>query len=131
MLEEIHAVFQNNAELFAVVGFLAGALVGNYFSIERDRRKEFNDVVSHIYFRIKQQIESRSLGIENFDPDVIDHHLPWYRKSSFRKSVEGLRKTQNKASEYNPANGRITVNESAHSEMLKHAKDVLRHIKPR
>lgn len=131
MLEEIHAAFQNNAELFTVAGFLAGTLAGNYFSIERDKRKEFNDVVSPIYFLIKQQIESRSLGVENFDPDVIEHHLPWYKKNSFRKSVEGLRKVQNEVSEYNFANSSVTVNEAAHSEMLKHAKDVLRHLKPR
>ena len=131
MLDEIHAIFQSNAELFTAAGFLAGALVGNYFSIERDRRKEFNEIVNPLYFRIKQQIESRSLGIESFDADVIEHYLPWYRKNSFRQSVEGLRKVQNKASEYNPSNGSVTVNEAAHTEMLKHAGFILAHVKPR
>lgn len=41
-LNEIHRIISTNAELFACVGFLAGALLGNWLSIGQEKRKEFN-----------------------------------------------------------------------------------------
>lgn len=130
MLEEIHKIFQENAELFTVAGFLAGTLIGNHFSVERDRRIEFNKIVSPIYFKMKSQIESRLHYAEDFDAAVIEHHLPWHQRRCFRNSAERYKQSKNGVSEYIPG-GEVLVNERKKSEMLKCAADVLHYIKPR
>lgn len=131
MLKEIHEVFTNNAELIAIVGFLAGTLVGNYFSIERDRRKEFNEIVSPVYFKMKSQIEAKLHYAEDFDATVIEHHLPWYQRRSFRHRAERYKQSKNGVSEYHPNTGEVTIDEAAKSKMLKSASDVLYYLRPR
>ena len=131
MLKEIHEVFTNNAELIAIVGFLAGTLVGNYFSIERDRRKEFNEIVGPLYFKMKSQIEARFHYAEDFDTAVIEHHLPWYQRRTFRNCAERYKQSKNGVSEYQPSTSEVTIDEAAKSKMLKSASDVLYYLKPR
>lgn len=131
MLKEIHEVFTNNAELIAIVGFLAGTLVGNYFSIERDRRKEFNEIVGPLYFKMKSQIEARLHYAEDFDAAVIEHHLAWYQRRTFRNCAERYKQSKNDVSEYQPSTGEVAIDEAAKSKMLKCASDVLYYLKPR
>ena len=119
ILEEIHEVFKNNAELIAIVGFLAGTLVENYFSIERDRRKEFNEIVDPIYFKMKSQIEARFHYAEDFDATVIRHHLAWYQRRTFRNCAERYNQSKNGVSKYQPSTGEVTIDEAAKSKMLK------------
>lgn len=130
ILQELHEIFQSNAELFTIVGFLAGTLVGNYFSIERDRRKEFNEIINPIYFRMKSQIEAGLLSIEDFDIDVIEHHMPWYQRWYFRNCAERYKKSRIGVTEYIPG-GEVLVDEVKKSEMLKCASNVLHYLKPR
>jgi hypothetical protein len=130
MLQEIHKIFQENAELFTVAGFLAGTLIGNHFSVERDRRIEFNKIVSPIYFKMKSQIEARLHYAEDFDIDVIEHYMPWYQKLCFRNCAERYKKSKNCVSTYIPG-GEVLIDEIKKTEMLKCASDVLHYLKPR
>jgi hypothetical protein len=110
-----------------VVGFISGIRT----TIYTDRRNEFNKVVGDLYFRIKSQIEAESIGVDSFDIDIIEHHMPWYKKKSFRKCAERYRESQQGVSEYHPETGSVTVDEAAKAKMLKCAKDALLYLKPR
>lgn len=110
-----------------VVGYFSGVRTTVY----TDRRKEFNEIINDLYFKMKSQIECKSNAVEDFDIDVIELYIPWYKKRCFRKYAERYKNSQNGVSEYHPETGGVTVNEIAKLKMLKCASDVLHYVKPR
>jgi hypothetical protein len=110
-----------------VVGFFSGIKTTTY----ADRRKEFNEIVTPIYFKLKSQIDDRLHVAENFNIDVIEHHLPWYRRRGFRISAERYIKSKMGVSEYQVETSNVKVDEAAKTNMLKCANDVLHYLKPR
>lgn len=110
-----------------VVGFFSGIKT----TIYADRRKEFNEIVTPIYFKIKSQIDARLHYAEDFDIDVIEHHLPWHQRQGFRNSAEIYKQSQKGVSEYQVETSNVKVDEAAKTNMLKCASNVLQYLKPR
>ncbi len=131
VLSDIHEVLRDNVEFTTAAGFLIGILLGNWFSIERDRRKEFNEIVNPIYFRMKAQIEAGVIAVDDFDTDRIERYIPWYKKRLFRKRAERYKNAKHCVSVYDLTTSSAVVDEVAKANMLKCATDVLRHLKPR
>jgi hypothetical protein len=63
----------DNAPIFSILTFLIGLLVGNWLSIGRDKRKEFNDIAVPEYIKLKKQIDSLQTG--NFIAGIEDFHI--------------------------------------------------------
>lgn len=110
-----------------VVGFFSGIKT----TIYADRRKEFNEIVTPIYFKIKSQIDAQLHYGEGFDIDVIEHHLPWHQRRGFRNSAEIYKQSQKGVGEYQVETGNVKVDEASKTNMLKCAIDVLPYLKPR
>jgi hypothetical protein len=110
-----------------VVGFVSGIKT----TIYADRRREFNEIVNDLYFRMKSQIEANIGAVEDIDIDRIEHYIPWYQRRRFRNRAERYKQSQNGVSEYNFGTGSVTVDEVAKAQMLKCAANVLHYLKPR
>lgn len=110
-----------------VVGFFSGIKT----TIYADRRKEFNEIVTPLYFKIKSQIDARLHHVEDFDIDVIEHHLSWHQRRSFRTRAEIYKQSKKGVSEYQVETSKVEVDEAAKTNMLKCASDVLYYLKPR
>ena len=108
-----------------VVGFISGV----YATIYTDKRKEFNGIVNPLYFRMKAQIEARVVAIDDFNPDVIEPYIRWYRRKSFRQSVERYKNSKCMVGEYDVKTSLVNVDEVEKNEMLKYAADVLMYLK--
>ena len=59
----LSSVFRDNAHLIAALTFFAGLLIGNWQSIGRSRRKEFNDVSGPIRHTLLVQFSRIDRGM--------------------------------------------------------------------
>ncbi len=91
---------QSNIETFGIVIFLLGLLLGNWLSIGRDRRREFNEIADEVNTILRKE---RERAVERLVSDGISfeqfQHLK-RRVSCF--SARGLNKA---ISAYNVARG--------------------------
>ena len=110
-----------------VIGFVSGMRTTLY----ADRRKEFNEIVNPLYFRMKSQIGAGVIAVDDFDPDVIEPYIIWWKRRRFRKSAEKYKNSKCGVGEYHVETSSVIVDEAAKVEMLKCAADVLHYLKPR
>lgn len=71
--------------LLSLAIFLIGCIVGNRLAIYRDKRKEFNEAASPIYFKLKRFLEG-GVQVTTIDElEAISEYLPlWENKLYLR-----------------------------------------------
>ena len=95
ILQEIHHVFAENAEVISIVGFLAGALVGNRIAIGRDKRNEFNTIVGPIRIRLVEALDSPNSASgcpTSVEVDRLDFYLGCFARRRFSAAIENYQK---------------------------------------
>ncbi|MBB6066268.1 hypothetical protein [Pseudoxanthomonas broegbernensis] len=82
--------------LTGLLTFFLGLLLGNWLSIGRDKRKEFNDAVAPIRSWLLMQRDELSPYNKSPSRDEIDlfiHYLRPWQRSSFRRDLDKHRAT--------------------------------------
>lgn len=86
--------------LIGILLFLCGLFFGNRLALGRDKRKEFNEVATPIYEKLREQ--ERILREENSfsdgpniaDFDDLERYLHFWKKPLFRKTLSRYNKHQ-------------------------------------
>lgn len=135
ILQEIHVVLSNNAELSASLGFLSGMLLDSWLSIGRDKRKEFNDLTKDIYAALNAQIENKSIVRVPINHIFIEPYFSIFKRQSFRDRVSKYTGVPCTFGAYDPLTGTGTQTqreEEIEREMLvQHAKALIPYFYPR
>ncbi|MFZ2405242.1 MAG: hypothetical protein WAW41_08910 [Methylobacter sp.] len=135
ILQEIHVVLSENAELSAILGFLSGMLLDSWLSIGRDKRKEFNDLTKDIYAALNSQIENKSIVRVPINHIFIEPYFSIFKQRSFRNKVSKYAGVPCTSGAYDPLTGTVTQTqeeEEIETEMLvQHAKALIPYFYPR
>ena len=82
---------------FGIVWALIGFFIGNRFNIDRDKRKEFNDLINPIrreLIGIKNNPRSGLTGSWYITLFLISEKLPFWRRKTFSAAVENYKKSK-------------------------------------
>ena len=128
--EQINA----NAPTFGVLTFLIGLLAGNWLSIGRDRRKEFNDIAIPNYIKLKKQIDHLKIGhfitgVEDFQ--ILEMHVPWYKSRQFSEITKAYKSSHSGISSYDPETGEATFDLAKIKTLTAWAEKLLPYFKRR
>lgn len=128
----ITELINSNAPTFSTLTFLLGLIAGNWLAIGRDRRKEFNDVATPNFIKLKGQIEAAEQGA--FTPGIDDFklleiHIPWHKRKCFSQIAKKYKNAHQDVVPYDPETGIATVNPEKIKELKTHAKKLLPYLK--
>ena len=128
IFQYIHQLFIDNPEAFSCIGFLGGLLVGNWLSIGRDRRKEFNDIADPIRVAL---IGARSGPSAHFvlgeaEVDRIIYTLPVWKRRGFSLALSKYNKAKQGAERRSPDGG---VFYELPSDFVKHIETLLSYVR--
>ena len=92
-LEQLHKVIQSYPEMFGILMFLCGALLGHWLSIGRDKRKEFNELADTIRSRFEKQAANPSIYNKTLADDValLRHHMTRKKQQKYDKAIENYK----------------------------------------
>lgn len=102
IFNNIDAIIKNSSYAFGLITFFLGILLGNYFHLLRDRRKEFNSVVEELRNRFLKDkgyplvttIEEYTIidirnGLKSRDRRPFDKAIVEYNKSIGSENQKG------------------------------------------
>jgi len=102
VLQDIHNLVKENAELFTALGFFIGLGLGHWLALGRDKRREFNDSASPIREWLIGQIKSPSPFARypaDIEIDLFIQCLPFWSRRGFRSAYEKQRQERGKATD--------------------------------
>lgn len=100
VLQDIHDLVKENAELFTALGFFVGLLLGNWLALGRDKRREFNDAALPIREWLLGQIKNQSPIVRSpaeIELDLFTQCLPFWSRRGFRRAYEKQKQEREKA----------------------------------
>lgn len=79
-----------NPILVNLVTFLAGLIIGHWFAIHRDRRKEFNEVTDRIILKLADQAAEPSVYKQVLPDDIylLGRHFNWWQRKKYNKALD-------------------------------------------
>lgn len=83
---------------FSLISALVGYLVGNRLAIDRDKRREFNDLIDPIrreLMGVKKHPTSNLTGTWGITLSLISEKLPFWKREAFNNAVENYKKSKN------------------------------------
>ena len=83
---------------FSLISALVGYLVGNRLAIDRDKRREFNDLIDPIsreLMVVKKHPTSNLKGTWGITLSLISEKLPFWKREAFNNAVENYKKSKN------------------------------------
>ena len=120
------------AFLFGLATALIGYLVGNWLTIGRDRRKEFNDLIGPIrndLLGVRNHPDSNLKGSWMIAFTMIRERLPFWKRKGFDRAVENYKKSKGADNQGRDEMGGWFYKDTA---IIVHAvNDLLRFLKPR
>jgi hypothetical protein len=84
------------ALLWTTLGFLVGALIGHYFALGRDKRKEFNEIADRVRLQLRREqsdIRAAARWAKSDDLNLLGDMAHPLRRRSFRKAVAEYQET--------------------------------------
>ncbi len=112
--------------------FFIGLYFGNKQAIERDRRKEFNEISEDAFIALNKQIEQLKVGLPGqcvSDFLLIYNYIPFYKRWLFRRHIEKYKNAQQGLSTYHVESGTVTFNQEKMVQLTSSAKVLLCYLK--
>ena len=83
--------------LFGIIWGLVGFFIGNKLAIDRDRRREFNDLINpirHELLGVKNHPSSNLTGTWGITLSLICEKLPFWKRKAFDNAIENYKKSK-------------------------------------
>ena len=92
-LEQLHEVAQSYPELFGLLTFFVGMLVGHRFALGRDKRKEINEVLDKIRGPFEGQASDPQplRDVLNSEVGLLRHHLSRRQRKKYDQCIENYK----------------------------------------
>jgi len=100
VLQDIHNLVKENAELFTALGFFIGLGLGHWLALGRDKRREFNDAALPIREWLIGQINNPSPMAHYpaaIELDIFIQCLPFWSRRGFSSAYEKQSQERQKA----------------------------------
>ena len=111
------------------IGVLIGYLVGNRLAIDRDRRREYNNLIEPIRITL---LNARNHPTSNFKEPIyilVREKLPFWKRKGFDRAVENYKKSKSDDNRDPDGMGGFSYKDT---ESIVHAiNDLLGYVKPR
>jgi hypothetical protein len=117
---------------FGLVGGLIGFLIGNRFALDRDKRKEFNNLIEplrHDLIGVKNHPNSKIQGSWMITVALIREKLPIWKRKGFDKAVENYNKSKSDENIERDNMGGFTYKDT--KRIVDAANLFLRYLKPK
>jgi hypothetical protein len=117
---------------FGFVWGLVGFLIGNRFALNRDKRKEFNNLIEplrHDLIGVKNHPNSGIKGGWMITVALIREKLPIWKRKGFDEAVENFNKSKGDENIERDNMGGFTYKDTA--RIVDAANDFLRYLKPK
>lgn len=115
-----------------LIGVLIGYLVGNRLAIDRDRRREFNNLIEPIRLALlnaRKNPTSDYKDLNDIKFALVCEKLHFWQRKSFDRAVENYKKSKNDDNRDRDAMGGFSYKDT---ESIVHAvDDLLGFVKPR
>jgi hypothetical protein len=121
-----------NHPLFGVVWGLVGFLIGNRFALNRDKRKEFNNLIEqlrHDLIGVINHPNARIKGSWMITVALIREKLSVWKRKGFDKAVENFNKSRGNENIERDNLGGFTYKDTA--RISDAANALLRYLKPK
>jgi len=122
---------KESPSILGLATFFIGLYLGNKQAIERDRRKEFNEISKEAFIELNKQIEQLSVGLPGqcvSDFLLIYNYVPFYKRWLFRRYIESYKNAQQGLSTYHVENGGLTFNQEKMAQLDSSAKALLYYL---
>jgi hypothetical protein len=117
---------------FGFVWGLIGFLIGNRFALDRDKRKEFNNLIEplrHDLICVRNHPSSEIKGCWMITATLIREKLPIWKRKGFDRVVENYNKSKSEENRILDHMGGFTYKDKA--RIVHAANSFLRYLKPK
>jgi hypothetical protein len=117
---------------FSVVAALIGFLAGHHLAIGRDKRKEFNELVTPIYhdlLTIRNQPHLSLSGTWEIDFLVIREKLPFWKRKCLNIAIENYKKSKSYDNQRQHEFGGFVYKDT--KIIVNAVNDLLKYLKPK
>jgi len=117
---------------FGVVWGLVGFFTGNRFALNRDKRKEFNNLIEPLRHDLIGVINHPSSGIRGswmITATLIREKLPFWKRKGFDRVVQNYNKSKSDENRIPDNMGGFTYKDTA--QIVHAAKSFLKYLKPK
>jgi hypothetical protein len=105
-------------ELLSLLTFFIGLFVGNRFAIGRDKRKEFNQATSPIYYKLKDFLKHNEV---HYIPPIselenVEEYFSIWTRRKYTSLVTKLKEANERLEKptYDPSSGQVGPTDSSH-----------------
>jgi len=117
---------------FGLVWGLIGFLIGNRFALDRDKRKEFNNLIEplrHDLIGVKNHPNSKIQGSWMITVALIREKLPIWKRKGFDKAIKNYNKSRSDENMERDNMGGFTYKDT--TRIVDAANEFLRYLKPK
>jgi hypothetical protein len=117
---------------FGVVWGLIGFLIGNRFALNRDKRKEFNNLIEplrHDLIGVKNHPNSKIQESWMITVALIREKLPIWKRKGFDKAIKNYNKSRSDENMERDNMGGFTYKDT--TRIVDAANEFLRYLKPK
>jgi hypothetical protein len=117
---------------FGLVWGLIGFLIGNRFALDRDKRKEFNNLIGplrHDLIGVKNHPNSKIQGSWMITVALIREKLPIWKRKGFDKAIKNYNKSRSDENMERDNMGGFTYKDT--TRIVDAANEFLRYLKPK
>lgn len=117
---------------WGIVWGLVGFLIGNRFSLNRDKRKEFNNLIEplrHDLIGITNHPNSKIQGSWMITATLIREKLPIWKRKGFDKAIVNYNKSKSDENMQRDNMGGFTYKDT--KRIVDAANEFLRYLKPK
>jgi len=118
--------------IFGIVWGLIGFLIGNRFAINRDKRKEFNDLIEplrHDLIGVKNNPGSSIMGSWMITVTLIREKLPLWKRKGFDRAVDNFNSSKSEGNIIRDGYGSFEYKDT--TRVIDAANEFLKYLKPK